>query len=45
MQSFHCGIDVAKAKLDCALRLVNGKYKNKALLKTQWVMRLSGHAR
>jgi transposase len=29
MQSFHCGIDVAKAKLDCALRLANGKYKNK----------------
>jgi transposase len=29
MQSFHCGIDVAKAKLDCALRLASGKYKNK----------------
>lgn len=29
MQSFHLGIDVAKAKLDCALRLPNGKYKHK----------------
>ena len=29
MQSFHLGIDVAKAKLDCALRLSDGKYKHK----------------
>lgn len=35
MQSFHCGIDVAKAKLDCALRLVNGKYKNKVVENNQ----------
>jgi transposase len=31
MQSFHLGIDVAKAKLDCALRLSNGKYKHKVV--------------
>ena len=31
MQSFHLGIDVAKAKLDCALRLPNGKYKHKVV--------------
>ncbi|MFM0558138.1 transposase [Paraburkholderia sediminicola] len=35
MHSFHCGIDVAKAKLDCALRLVNGKYKNKVFENNQ----------
>jgi transposase len=29
MQSFHVGIDVAKAKLDCALRLPDGKHKHK----------------
>lgn len=29
MQKFDLGIDVAKAKLDCALRLPSGKYKNK----------------
>lgn len=29
MQSFHLGIDVAKAKLDCALRLPDGKHKHK----------------
>lgn len=29
MHSFHLGIDVAKAKLDCALRLPNGKFRNK----------------
>jgi transposase len=28
---FHLGIDVAKAKLDCALRLSNGKYKHKVV--------------
>lgn len=31
MQSFHLGIDVAKAKLDCALRLSNGKCKHKVV--------------
>lgn len=29
MHLFHLGIDVAKAKLDCALRLQDGKYKHK----------------
>jgi transposase len=28
---FYLGIDVAKAKLDCALRLDNGKYKEKVV--------------
>ena len=27
----HLGIDVAKAKLDCALRLANGKFRNKVV--------------
>lgn len=31
---FNLGIDVAKAKLDCALRLQNGKYKNKVFENT-----------
>jgi transposase len=31
MQKFDLGIDVAKAKLDCALRLPSGKYKNKVI--------------
>ena len=31
MQEFHLGIDVAKSKLDCALRLVNGKYRSKVI--------------
>jgi len=31
MNTFYLGIDVAKAKLDCALRLANGKYKNKVI--------------
>lgn len=31
MQNIHLGIDVAKAKLDCALRLANGKHKNKVV--------------
>jgi transposase len=35
MQSFHLGIDVAKAKLDCALRLPDGKYKHKVFENTQ----------
>ena len=30
MEQFHLGIDVAKAKLDCALMLPNGKYRNKS---------------
>lgn len=34
MQSFHLGIDVAKAKLDCALRLPDGKYKHKVVPNT-----------
>lgn len=29
MQSLQLGIDVAKAKLDCALRLTNGKFRHK----------------
>ena len=29
MSQFNLGIDVAKAKLDCALRLPDGKFKNK----------------
>lgn len=45
MQTFHLGIDVAKAKLDCALRRPDGKYKDKVVensLKgfntlTQWI--------
>ena len=35
MQSFHLGIDVAKAKLDCALRLPDGKYKHKVFENNQ----------
>jgi len=31
MQSFHLGIDVAKAKLDCALRLADGKFRSKVV--------------
>lgn len=31
MQLFNLGIDVAKAKLDCALRTPDGKYKNKVV--------------
>jgi transposase len=31
MQDFNLGIDVAKAKLDCALRLPDGKYRNKVV--------------
>jgi len=31
MQTFHLGIDVAKAKLDCALRLPTGKYRTKVV--------------
>ncbi|MDD3329299.1 MAG: IS110 family transposase [Zoogloea sp.] len=31
MQSLQLGIDVAKAKLDCALRLTNGKFRHKVV--------------
>jgi transposase len=31
MQTFHLGIDVAKAKLDCALRLPTGKVRTKVV--------------
>jgi len=31
MHTFHLGIDVAKAKLDCALRLPDGKLRHKSL--------------
>ncbi|GAA4018546.1 IS110 family transposase [Actimicrobium antarcticum] len=31
MQNYCLGIDVAKAKLDCALRLPDGKYRNKVV--------------
>jgi transposase len=31
MSLFHLGIDVAKAKLDCALRLPNGKFRSKVI--------------
>jgi transposase len=35
MSLFQLGIDVAKAKLDCALRLENGKFKNKVVENNQ----------
>jgi len=31
MTHFYLGIDVAKAKLDCALRLPNGKFRSKSI--------------
>lgn len=31
MQSLHLGIDVSKAKLDCALRLADGKHRSKVI--------------
>ncbi|MDR3299196.1 MAG: transposase, partial [Candidatus Accumulibacter sp.] len=34
MTFFHLGIDIAKAKLDCALRLPNGKFRGKCLPNT-----------
>lgn len=34
MGLFYLGLDVAKAKLDCALRFQDGKYKNKAVENT-----------
>jgi len=34
MTHFHLGIDVAKAKLDCALRLPNGKFRSKVIANT-----------
>jgi transposase len=47
MQSFHLGIDVAKAKLDCALRMPDGKHKHKVvennrqgfLVLTDWLVK------
>jgi len=35
MHKFHLGIDVAKAKLDCTLRLPTGKYRNKVIENNQ----------
>ncbi len=35
MSQFHLGIDVAKAKLDCALRLPNGKFRAKVVANSQ----------
>jgi transposase len=35
MQSFYLGIDVAKAKLDCAIHLADGKYKHKVVENNQ----------
>ncbi len=34
MSTFHLGIDVSKAKLDCALRLKDGKIHNKVIANT-----------
>ena len=34
MHRFHLGIDVAKAKLDCALRLPAGKLRHKVVENT-----------
>ena len=34
MHSFHLGIDVAKAKLDCTLRLPDGKIRHKVVSNT-----------
>lgn len=34
MTPFHLGIDIAKAKLDCALRLPNGKFRAKVVTNT-----------
>lgn len=34
MHTFNLGIDVAKAKLDCALRMENGKHRNKVVENT-----------
>ena len=31
MHTYHLGIDVAKAKLDCALLRPDGKYRNKVV--------------
>jgi hypothetical protein len=31
MPTFYLGIDVAKAKLDCALRLPSGKFRAKVV--------------
>lgn len=34
MSLFDLGLDVAKAKLDCALRFPDGKYKSKVIENT-----------
>ena len=34
MHRFHLGIDIAKAKLDCALRLPEGKLRHKVVANT-----------
>lgn len=34
MHKYYLGIDVAKAKLDCALRMPDGKYRNKVVVNT-----------
>lgn len=34
MHTFYLGMDIAKAKLDCALQLANGKFKNKVVQNT-----------
>ena len=39
MHSFHLGIDVAKAKLDCALRLASGKIRQGSVI----TCTLTGH--
>ncbi|MBC3875801.1 IS110 family RNA-guided transposase [Undibacterium flavidum] len=35
MQEFYLGIDVAKAKLDCTLRLTTGKFRHKVIQNNQ----------
>lgn len=35
MHDFHLGIDVAKLKLDCTLRLTNGKFRHKVVENNQ----------
>lgn len=52
MHSFHLGIDVAKAKLDCALRLASGKVRHKVVPNTpagfkaldEWLAKEGAHA-
>jgi hypothetical protein len=40
MSSFYPGIDIAKAKFDCAPRLPNGKFRGKSLPNTPTDRRL-----